>query len=73
VRLICAVAGQEVAVNETLLALLCSIAVYGVSSLALPRPEIDASGDVAEISTELDDSDVSEERSDTGSSTAEIG
>ena len=58
--------------NETLLALLCSIAIYGVSSLALPRPEIDASSDVAEASSGVDDSDVGEERSDTRNA-AEIG
>lgn len=59
--------------NETLLALLCSVAIYGVSSLALPRPEIDASSDVAEVSTGVGDSDIGEEGSDTQGNAAEIG
>lgn len=59
--------------NETVLALLCAIAIYGVSSLALPRPETDASADTADALTELDDPCVGEDGSESCNGPAEIG
>lgn len=59
--------------NETVLALLCAIAIYGVSSLALPRPETDAPGDIADLSTDLDDSSVGDDALESRSDPAEIG
>jgi hypothetical protein len=61
------------AVNETVLALLCSIAIYAVSSLALPHSEIDAPADVADVSNELDDSRIGDDGSEPRNNPAEVG
>jgi hypothetical protein len=60
-------------VNDTVLALLCSVAIYAVSSLALPHRETDTSGDAADVSAELDEACVGDDGSESRNDPAEIG